>query len=88
VYAAFTCIADNSLAVYDRLLRSLCALAAQRGYGRVLTGHTERDPLLAVARRFPHIPYTSQLYTACWEEQSQFHENLDRRISHVEIAAI
>jgi hypothetical protein len=88
VYAAFTCIADNSLEVYYRLLHNLCALAAERGYGRVLTGHTERDPLLAVARRFPHIPYTSHLYTACWKEKSQFHDNLDRRISHVEIATI
>ncbi len=88
VYAAFTCIADNSLEVYDQLLHSLCALAAQRGYGHVLTGHTERDPLLAIARRFHHVPYTSNLYTACWKEESQFHDNLDGRISHVEIATI
>lgn len=87
-YAAFTCIADNNLEVYDQLLRSLSTVAAQRGYGRVLAGLTERDPLLAVARQFPHFPYVSRLYTACWKEESQFHDYLDRRISHVEIATI
>lgn len=87
-YAAFTCIADNDPDTYEKLLRHLCAVAAQRGYGRVLVGLTERDPLLAVARRFPHIAYPSRLYTACWKEESQFHDNLDRRVSHVEIATI
>jgi hypothetical protein len=70
------------------MLRSLCTLAAQRGYGRVLVGLTERDPLLAVARQYPHIAYVSRLYTACWKEESQFHDNLDHRVSHVEIATI
>lgn len=88
VYAAFTCIADNSLEVYSQLLNTLCARAAERGYGYVLAGHTERDPLLAVARHLPHVPYISHLYTACWKEKSQFHDNLDNRISHVEISTI
>jgi len=87
-YAAFTCIAGNDPDVFEQLLCALCTLAAQRGYGRVLVGLTERDPLLAVAGRYPHIAYISSLYTVCWKEESQFHDNLDRRVSHVEIATI
>lgn len=87
-YAAFTCIADNDPAVFDPLLRHLCTAAAERGHGRLMVGLTERDPLLPVARRYPHLPYGSRLYTACWKEESHFHERLDRRVSHLEIAAI
>lgn len=87
-YAAFACVAGNSPGVYDRLLRAVCTLAAQRGHGRVLVGLTERDPLLAVARRYPHHPYVSRLFSACWQEDNQFHDNLDGRICHVEIATL
>lgn len=87
-YAAFTCIADNAPEVFDQLLRRLCTVAAERGHDRVLLGLTERDPLLAVARRYPHVPYASRLYTACWKERSLFHDELDRRINHVELATI
>jgi len=87
-YAAFTCVAGNDPAIYDRLLRALCSLAAERGYGRLLAGHTEHDPLLAVARRYAHIPYVSRLYTACWKEESRFHDTLDQRVRHIEIATI
>jgi len=87
-YAAFICIAGNSPEIFDRLLRRICTVAAQRGYGRILLGLTERDPLLAVARQYPHIPYVSRLYTACWKERSRFHDELDRRVNHVELATI
>lgn len=87
-YTAFTCIADNNPDVYDQMLRTICAIAAQRGLDRVLVGLTERDPLLPVARRLPHIAYVSRLYTVCWKEESIFHDNLDHRVSQVEIATI
>jgi hypothetical protein len=86
--AAFTCIVDNDPVPFDLLVRGVCTLAAQRGHGRVLIGLTERDPLLAVVRRYPHVPYISRLYTACWQERSRFHDDLDRRVSHVELATI
>lgn len=87
-YAAFTCIAAADPTVYQLLLQQLSSLAAARGYGRVMVGLAERDPFLAIARRFPHLPYTSRLYTVCWKGENHFHEQFDGRINHLEIATL
>ncbi len=85
-YAAFTCIADNDPGVFDLLLRQVRQLAKERGVAFLMIGLTERDPLLAPACRLPHIPYHSRLYTVGWDDGSEFHDRLDTRISHAEIA--
>lgn len=87
-YAAFTCIADDDAALFDLLLRHLLHEAAQRGISWLMVGAGERDPLLAVARRHRHQAYHSRLYTVGWDDGRTFHEGLDDRISHIEIAAL
>lgn len=88
VYAAFACVSDNDREIYRRLLEGLSAIAHARGFSRILVGLTESDPLLAVARRFSHLPYVSTLYTVCWPEEDHFHAQLDGRVNHVEIATL
>lgn len=87
-YAAFTCIAGDDRQTYRQLLSHLLHEAARRRLSWLMVGASERDPLLAVARRHPHQAYHSRLYTAGWENGRAFHERLDDRISHVEIAAL
>jgi len=87
-YAAFTCIADNDPGIFDLLLRQVLQSACERGLSYLMIGHTERDPLLAIAGRHPHIPYCSRLYTVGWDTGSEFHDRLDSRISHVELATL
>jgi hypothetical protein len=87
-YASFICIAGDEPAIFRALLQRACALAAARGYAYLMVGLSERDPLLAVARHYSHIPYYSRLYTVCWKDEVNFHEKLDRRIPYVEIAAL
>ncbi len=89
-YASFVCIKQNDLDVFRVLLDHVYALAVQRGYAYVLLGLTTSDPLLAVARRYIHIPYYSKLYTVCWsnEQAAPLYKRLDGRVPYVEIAAL
>ena len=87
-YAAFTCIADNDSGIFDLLLRHVLQSANEQGMAWLMIGLTERDPLLAIALRRPHIPYCSRLYTVGWDNGSEFHDRLDSRISHVELATL
>jgi hypothetical protein len=87
-YASFICVANDDTEVFGALLRQVYRLAADRGHAYLMIGLAERDPLLAVARRYPHIAYHSRLYVASWEDGHRFHERLDGRVPYIEIAAL
>ncbi|NJN81062.1 MAG: hypothetical protein HC802_01420 [Caldilineaceae bacterium] len=59
-----------------------------RGYAYLTIGLTGNDPLLAAARSFVHIPYTSTIYTVCWAGEESFHERLDGRPIYLELATL
>lgn len=87
-YASFTCIAQDDPVIFRALLDALYTRAAQRGHTFLMLGLSERAPLLPLARRYPHVPYHSYLYTVCWEEGAAFHDELDTRIPYVELASL
>jgi hypothetical protein len=87
-YASFICVAGNRPEIFEPLLASVYNLAAERGYAYLMIGLAGPDPLLAVARRYRHIPYPSCLYTVCWPDGNAWHNRLDARIPYVEIAAL
>lgn len=88
VFASFIAVADNDPAIFRPLLQRAYDLAARRGYAYLMVGLLAGDPLLAVARRYPHIPYHSRLYTVCWEEQTAWPDRLDDRVKYLELAAL
>jgi hypothetical protein len=88
VYASFVCVRGDDPDVFRVLLRCAHDLAAARRYAYLVVGLAGRDPLLAVAREFPHIPYRSRLYTASWDDGGDLHDRLDNRVPYVEIAAL
>ena len=87
-YASFICVADNDAEVFRILLREVYALAAARGYAHLMLGLTDQDSLLPVAQAYPHIAYHSHLYTVCWEDAADFHDQLDPHVPYIEIAAL
>lgn len=87
-YAAFTCVAEDDPAVFSSLLEALRRRAFDRGHDYLLLGLTDRDPLLPAARRYPHIPYPSRLYTVGWDARTSLNDRLDGRVCHVEIATL
>lgn len=87
-YASFICVANDDPQIFGALLQQVYNLAAARGYAWLLVGLSARDPLLAVVRRYAHVPYFSRLYTVGWDDAGDFHTRLDRRIPCVEIAAL
>ena len=88
VYAAFVNIADDDRAVFAGLLTAAMRRAAERRYAFLMMGFSARDPLPAVARRWPHVPYYSRAYTVCWPGDEEFHTRLDGRIPYLELATL
>jgi hypothetical protein len=60
--------------------------ARQQGKTFLMLGLADSDPLLAVARRFLHVTYHSELFALAWSEQPL--AELDDRIPYVEIATL
>lgn len=89
-YASFVCVQDDDPAVGAALLWEIYRMAAARDYTLVLIGLVAGDPLMQVARRYPHIAYDSRLYTVNWDDEPQpaLYERLDGRLPAVEIAAL
>jgi hypothetical protein len=87
-YASFICVRDNDPLVFRTLLGHIYRLAAKRGYAHLMVGLSARDPLLPVARQFPHIAYHSTLYLAAWQAIDTLCDRLDGRVPYVEIAAL
>jgi len=87
-YASLVSIADDDPVVFDSLLRDVCARAAARGLDYLLLGLDVRDPLMDVARAYPHIAYPSRLYLASWPDGDFCHEWLDDRPTYVDIATL
>jgi len=85
-YACFPCLAGDNPDIFLRLLEAVTARARECGVSYLLLGLAEDDPLFAVARRRPHIPYFSRLYGVSWEPERPLPELLDNRTIHVEIA--
>lgn len=87
-YAAFTAIAGDDVHVFQTLLYQVLRTARERGAALLMLGLAEGDPLQVPARRLPHILYPSRLYTVGWDDGSLFHDRLDQRTCHVEIATL
>jgi hypothetical protein len=88
-YASFICIANDDADVFAALLRAIYNLAAERRYAYLMLGLATVDPLLAVARKYPHINYHSQLYLGSWESKNDgLGHKLDSRLPDIEIAML
>jgi hypothetical protein len=87
-YASFCCVADDNPTIFGALLQQVTQLAAKRGLAYLMIGLADRDPLLPVACKYPHIAYHSRLYVASWQEGHGFCDRLDDRVPYIEIAAL
>jgi hypothetical protein len=87
-YASLICIANDDPAVFASLLRDIYARTAERGFDYLLVGLDARDPLIDVARAYPHFAYPSRLYLAAWPNGGPSHEPLDARPAYLDIATL
>ncbi len=85
-FAACICIADDDPAVMRALLSACAINAYERGKAFLMLGLSDDDPLLAVARRYLHITYHSDLFAVSWSEAPV--KQLDGRIPYIEIATL
>lgn len=90
-WVSFVSAANDDPAVCQALLHRLYNLAAARRYAFLMLGFSERDPLLAVARRFRHIPYHSRIYAFDFDAGGTgtgWAASLDNRVVHIEVAQL
>lgn len=93
-YAALVCVANDEPSIFSRLLREVFNLARSRRFDYLLVGLDARDPLLRIARAYPHVSYPSRLFLATFPNESiasnggLLHEQLDGRLAYVDIATL
>jgi hypothetical protein len=90
-YASLICVENDDAHVFGRLVRQAYILANLRGHDYLLVGLDVCDPLLRVARAYPHLAYPSRLYLVTWFGQScaeSSHAPLDSRPAYVDAATL
>jgi hypothetical protein len=93
-YGSFFCVRDNDPELARLLIAQLLSRAHSgiRVTDHLLLGFAESDPLLAVARGFPHVAYPSGIYTVAWDDDSDtgthFHDGLDTRPRYLELGSL
>ena len=85
-FAACVCVADDDPVVMRGLLSACVRRAHERGKLFLMLGMADNDPLLAVARRWLHVTYRSDLYALSWSIDPA--DMLDGRIPYIEIATL
>lgn len=87
-YLSFIAVEEQDPGIFSAILEEACRQASARGFVYLMLGLCEADPLAAVPRSLPHIPYCSTLYTVELAPDNPFHARLDGRIPYVEIATL
>lgn len=85
-FAACVCIAEDNPELMRVLLNACLRNAYERGKAFLMIGLADNNPLLPIARKYPHIPYHSELYVVSWDENPD--NLLDGRIPYIEIATL
>jgi hypothetical protein len=86
-YLSLICIKDNDKQIFKSLISNVFKLFRGQ-FPFVMVGFHENDPLLDVVKKFRHIPYTSRIYVACWEDGENDYSRLDQRIPYLELGSL
>jgi hypothetical protein len=85
-FAACVCVAGDDLTIMRALVSACVRRAHEGGKAFLMLGLADDDPLLAVAKRWPHVTYRSDLYALSWSDDPA--AALDRRTPYIEIATL
>ena len=87
-YLSFIAVEDDTREAFAAILGEACRRAAAHGFAYLMLGLSEADPLAAIPRGLPHIPYTATLYAVELDAGGAFRDRLDGRIPYIEIATL
>lgn len=85
-FGACVCVAGDDPAVAQALIAACARHAFARGKAYLMLGFADGDPLLEVARRWPHVTYRSDVYAFSWSVDPAV--VLDGRLPYVEVATL
>jgi hypothetical protein len=86
--AALPLVVDDDPVIFGDLLETLRERCGGGPWTHLLVGLHERDPLLAVARRFQSACYTSLLFLVCWPDGDAARLALDGRPEYLELGSL
>jgi hypothetical protein len=86
--AALPVTQDDDPAAFRALLEALLEKGAAGPCQYLLLGLHEADPLLAVARAYRAVWYTTRLYLVCWEDGEDLRAKLDGRPPYLELGSL
>jgi len=87
-YLSFIAIRGGDAGAFAAILERACRRAYERGFAYLMLGLAESDPLVALPRSLPHVPYTATLSTIELGPGGSFRGSLDGRIPYIEIATL
>jgi hypothetical protein len=95
-YLSFIAMEEGAPEAFAAILDEACRRACARGFAYLMLGLSETDPLAAIPRGLPHIPYTATLFTIelpadgtiARPGERSFRDRLDGRIPYLEIATL
>ena len=87
VLAACLAVEDSAPPVFAALLESMLQAATGTGRTFLLVGLMEQDPLLAVARRYLHLPTCTCIYALQWGGFADT-PTLDDRVPYLELGSL
>lgn len=89
IFLATVCIEGDRKEVFDMLLRKLISdLTNKHTYHSLTAGFHERDPLIPVVKKYPHITYTSKAWLVSWEEVDELVNDLNKSKLYFELGAL
>lgn len=87
-YLSFIAVREGDTGAFAAILERACRRACERGFAYLMLGLAESDPLVAIPRSLPHVPYTATLSTIELCPGGSFRGSLDGRIPYIEIATL
>jgi hypothetical protein len=85
---ALPLVANDDVAVFDALLRTLLRRATGGAWRHLIVGIADGDPLLDVLRRHDATWYTTRIYLVCMDDGERFRQSLDARPIYLELGAL
>ena len=89
VFLSTICIEEDREDVFEKLLkRARSDLAFENRFHSLMTGFHERDPLVSVVKKLPHVRYESEAWLVSWEDVESLTRHLSQSKIYLELGAL
>ncbi len=88
LFAAVPLIQDDDPDCFRLILETCLKLNSGRGFSHLVLGVSQRDPLLAILKRYSNTIYRTRLCYVQWDPKASLHRTLDDRPPYLEVGCL